>query len=99
LIDWEAVRKAVREHRGYPVAVLDRAGARGKHVVDETEEELKEAAAKDKTIDAKKKPEAKAKVEAVVKKPAPKKAEVVADVSHEVKKVTAQPSGSRHLNQ
>lgn len=42
-IDWEAVRKAVREHRGYPVAVLDRKGARGVHVRDEIEEKLKEA--------------------------------------------------------
>lgn len=40
-IDWEAVRKAVREHRGYPVAVLDRKGKKGTHVADETEERLK----------------------------------------------------------
>lgn len=33
-IDWEAVRKAVREHRGYPVPVLDKRGAKGEHVVD-----------------------------------------------------------------
>lgn len=37
-IDWEAVRKAVREHRGYPVPVLDRKGSR--HIVDETEKQL-----------------------------------------------------------
>lgn len=49
-IDWEAVRKAVREHRGYPVAVLDRKGAKGVHVEDETEGKLKEAAAEDKAI-------------------------------------------------
>lgn len=34
-IDWEAVRNAVREHRGYPVPVLDKKGAKGAHVVDE----------------------------------------------------------------
>lgn len=41
LIDWEAVRKAVREHRGYPVAVLDRKGEKGVNVADETEDRLK----------------------------------------------------------
>lgn len=49
-IDWESVRKAVREHRGYPVAVLDRKGAKGVHVEDETEDTLKEAAIKDKEV-------------------------------------------------
>ena len=47
-IDWEAVRKAVREHRGYPVAVLDRKGTKGAHVEDEMEVELKAADAEDK---------------------------------------------------
>lgn len=47
-IDWEAVRKAVREHRGYPVAVLDSKGAKGVHVVDETEAQLKSVEAEDK---------------------------------------------------
>ncbi len=47
-IDWEAVRKAVREHRGYPVAVLQKNGIKGAHVTDETEEELKKADAEDK---------------------------------------------------
>jgi len=47
-IDWEAVRKAVREHRGYPVAVLDSKGAKGVHVVDETEAQLENVAADDK---------------------------------------------------
>ncbi len=46
-IDWEAVRKAVREHRGYPVAVLDKKGAKGTHVADETEERLKAAQGED----------------------------------------------------
>lgn len=49
-IDWESVRKAVREHRGYPVAVLDRKGAKGVHVEDEMEGKLREAAAEDKAI-------------------------------------------------
>ena len=42
-IDWEAVRKAVREHRGYPVAVLDKRGAKGTHVVDDMEEKIHDA--------------------------------------------------------
>ncbi len=46
-IDWEAVRKAVREHKGYPVAVLDRKGTKGAHVEDATENTLKEAQAED----------------------------------------------------
>jgi len=59
LIDWEAVRKAVREHRGYPVAVLDRKGAKGVHVKDAMEDELKEADAEDKAAAAKNKTAAK----------------------------------------
>lgn len=47
-IDWEAVRKAVREHRGYPVAVLDSKGVKGAHVVDEMEEQLQSVAVEDK---------------------------------------------------
>ena len=54
-IDWEAVRKAVREHRGYPVAVLDKKGATGVHVSDETEDELKAAEEKDRIAAAEKK--------------------------------------------
>ncbi len=54
-IDWEAVRKAVREHRGYPVAVLDKKGAKGVHVSDETEDELKAAEEKDRIAAAEKK--------------------------------------------
>ena len=60
LIDWEAVRKAVREHRGYPVAVLDRKGAKGKHVQDEMEDKLKAAEAEDKAVSDQKKAEMKA---------------------------------------
>ncbi len=60
LIDWEAVRKAVREHRGYPVAVLDRKGVRGVHVKDAMEEELKEADVQDKAMVEKNKSAAKA---------------------------------------
>lgn len=47
-IDWEAVRKAVREHKGYPVAVLDRKGSKGVHVLDETENRMMEEAELDK---------------------------------------------------
>jgi hypothetical protein len=54
-IDWEAVRKAVREHRGYPVAVLDRRGAKGVHVVDETEDKLKAEDEKERVAVEKKK--------------------------------------------
>ena len=54
-IDWEAVRKAVREHRGYPVAVLDRKGTKGMHVMDDTEEQLKKAEAEDKVLSEKRK--------------------------------------------
>jgi L,D-transpeptidase ErfK/SrfK len=45
-INWEAVRKAVREHRGYPVPVLSRKGA---PVIDETEQKLNADIAKEKT--------------------------------------------------
>lgn len=47
-IDWDAVRKAVREHRGYPVAVLEKDSAGGTHVRDEIEDRLMEADAADK---------------------------------------------------
>lgn len=46
-IDWEAVRKAVREHKGYPVAVLDGKGT-STHVEDETQKEIDQANAEDK---------------------------------------------------
>ncbi|PZQ45905.1 MAG: hypothetical protein DI551_06165 [Micavibrio aeruginosavorus] len=59
-IDWEAVRKAVREHRGYPVPVLDRKGTKGAHVVDEMEAEIQKADAEDKIIADKQKAEMKA---------------------------------------
>ncbi|MFA7455898.1 MAG: L,D-transpeptidase family protein [Micavibrio sp.] len=38
-IDWDAVRKAVREHRGYPVPVLERGGVKGAKVIDEMDDE------------------------------------------------------------
>jgi len=47
-IDWDAVRKAVREHRGYPVPVLDRRGAKGQHVMDEMDADMENANAKGK---------------------------------------------------
>jgi hypothetical protein len=49
-IDWEAVRKAVREHRGYPVAILDRKGAKGTRVKDDMETQIEKADAEDKVI-------------------------------------------------
>lgn len=42
-IDWDAVRTAVREHKGYPVAVLDKNGKKGQPVVDEIALEVKGA--------------------------------------------------------
>ena len=54
LIDWEAVRNAVREHRGYPIAVLDLKGKKGQHVVDETTLKLKAADDEDRVIRQKK---------------------------------------------
>lgn len=78
LIDWDAVRKAVREHRGYPVAVLDKKGAKGSRVADEIEEELN--AGLEKEAVSTKKPDAPEKIE---EKPAKKNAvtekEVVAN--------------------
>jgi L,D-transpeptidase ErfK/SrfK len=63
-IDWEAVRKAVREHRGYPVPVLDVKGAKGVHVQDETEEKLKAGEAEEKAALEKQKSAQKAMTEA-----------------------------------
>lgn len=59
-IDWEAVRKVVREHRGYPVAVLDTKGAKGQHVADEMEAKLKSVEAEDKAVMDKKRAAVKA---------------------------------------
>lgn len=42
-IDWKKVRKSVREHSGYPVAILDKASKPGQKVTDDLEELLKEA--------------------------------------------------------
>jgi L,D-transpeptidase ErfK/SrfK len=99
LIDWEAVRKSVREHRGYPVAVLDRKGERGKHVMDETEEELKSAAIKDKAGSAKKAAPAAVKKEVAERKPAPKKEELLADAREEVPNNRIIRANTRTLNQ
>lgn len=63
-IDWEAVRKAVREHRGYPIAILDSKGAKGVHVEDELEIQLNAAKAEDEAVLAQKKAEARAKADA-----------------------------------
>lgn len=69
-IDWEAVRKAVREHKGYPVAVLDRKGSKGVHVQDETETRMMKEAEDEKLQQVKQKvaAEQKAAAEAPVKK-------------------------------
>jgi len=55
-IDWEAVRTAVREHRGYPVAVLDKKGVKGARVKDDVQAELEAEALKDQAAAAKKEP-------------------------------------------
>jgi L,D-transpeptidase ErfK/SrfK len=73
-IDWEAVRKAVREHRGYPVAILDSKAAKGTHVADETEAELNAEIAQD--LEKKAKVEAK-KAAAVQAPPVQNKQEAV----------------------
>jgi L,D-transpeptidase ErfK/SrfK len=94
LIDWEAVRKAVREQRGYPIAILDKKGEKGVHVADETEDRLKienekekveatrvkEKASPVKEVKAEpsEKPKADKKV-TEVKKKAPAKSEKLAD--------------------
>lgn len=91
-IDWEAVRKAVREHRGYPVPVLDRKGAKGAHVEDAIEVELKKEAEQDKaTADIKK-----AAAEVV---PEVKKADKKKDTDTETKVVTTTTVIHTNLNQ
>lgn len=77
LIDWEAVRKAVREHRGYPVAVLDRKGAKGVHVADETEDRLKAEDEQEKSDTARKAKEAAAVKAAAAQAEKPKAVENV----------------------
>lgn len=101
-IDWEAVRKAVREHRGYPVAVLDRKGAKGGHVVDEIEKQLNASKAEDDAVLAKKKAEYKAAAaakqaqkDAVYGKAQKSKSKVV----EEVTVVTKNDPVTRSLNQ
>ncbi len=103
-IDWEAVRKAVREHRGYPVAVLDRKGTKGAHVTDEMEEKLKAADAEDAAKAEKAKAERKEAAKAAMTpkedvygnnpKKATKKTDVVTEVT-----VTETRSGPVTLNQ
>ncbi len=97
-IDWEAVRKAVREHRGYPVPVLDRKGAKGVHVIDEMEEQLNAAKADDDAALAKKKAEVKA---AAAAKEAKKEAVYGKSKGKvtEVKVVTTTETVTRSINQ
>lgn len=45
-IDWERVRQAVREHRGYPVVVLDKTSRRGGEIQDDLQALLREADAR-----------------------------------------------------
>jgi L,D-transpeptidase ErfK/SrfK len=71
-IDWESVRKAVREHRGYPVAVLDKRGAKGAHVVDDMEEKIHDAEKRDQAETSQKK-EAMKKSAAIKKEQSPYK--------------------------
>jgi len=42
-IDWKKVRQAVRDHKGYPVAVLNKKRSTNKRSKDELEEFLEEA--------------------------------------------------------
>lgn len=101
-IDWEAVRKAVREHRGYPVPVLDRKGSKGQHVVDEMEAQLNAGKAEDDAIMAEKKAAVKAaaaakeaKKEAVYGKQAKNQKATVTEVTV----VTTNDPVTRSLNQ
>ncbi|HEU4838421.1 MAG TPA: L,D-transpeptidase family protein [Micavibrio sp.] len=105
-IDWEAVRKAVREHRGYPVAVLDTKGAKGQHVADEMEEKLKSVEAEDKAVVEKRRAAVKAERDAAAAEKAKndvyagdrkKKAKKAA--VKEVTIITKTESGPRTLNQ
>jgi L,D-transpeptidase ErfK/SrfK len=96
-IDWESVRKAVREHRGYPVAVLDKKGAKGVHVEDEMEGKLREAAAEDKVIADGKKAKLKEAAEKVKKQDVyakDRKAKVT-----EVVEIKTTTTGPRTVNQ
>lgn len=49
-IDWVTVRKAVQEHRGYPVEILDIDQRPGRHAQSQLEEMLEKADASDKDI-------------------------------------------------
>lgn len=104
-IDWEAVRKVVREHRGYPVAVLDTKGAKGQHVADEMEEKLKSVEAEDKAVVDKQRAAVKAERDAVTTEKAKNDA-YAADrkknagkAAREVTIITKTESSPRTLNQ
>lgn len=90
-IDWEAVRKAVREHRGYPVAVLDSKGQKGVHVADETEEIFEKEKAADRVEQQQKK-------EARVKKAETKRKENVYANAAEDKPAPAAKTPPRNIN-
>jgi L,D-transpeptidase ErfK/SrfK len=105
-IDWEAVRKAVREHRGYPVAVLDTKGAKGQHVADEMEEKLKSVEAADKAVLEKRRAAVKAERDAAAAEKAKndvyagdRKKKAGKAAVKEVTIVTKTKSGARTLNQ
>lgn len=105
-IDWEAVRKAVREHRGYPVAVLDTKGAKGQHVADEMEEKLKSVEAADKAVLEKRRAAVKAERDAAAAEKAKndvyagdRKKKAGKQAVKEVTIITKTESGPRTLNQ
>jgi hypothetical protein len=105
-IDWEAVRKAVREHRGYPVAVLDTKGAKGQHVADEMEEKLKSVEAADKAVVEKRRAAVKAERDAAAAEKAKndvyagdRKKKAGKQAVKEITIITKTESGPRTLNQ
>ena len=104
-IDWEAVRKAVREHRGYPVAVLDTKGAKGQHVADEMEQQLKSVEAEDKAVVEKRRVAVKAERDAAAAEKAKNdvyagdRKKKAAKVVKEVTIITKTETGARTLNQ
>lgn len=53
LIDWESVRKAVKEHKGYPIAVLDPKRRPGERVKDDLQALMQDAGAAPAKTDAK----------------------------------------------
>jgi L,D-transpeptidase ErfK/SrfK len=104
-IDWEAVRKAVREHRGYPVPVLNVRAPKGQHVEDEMEKQLESVEAEDKELMAKNRAAQKAERDALEAKKAKNdvyakdRKKTVTKTTTEVTVITKTETKPRTLNQ